>query len=657
VTIATSSNGIYKVDLNDRGEVVWGQQDESGYSHIYSSLRGQLTSGPAYHYNPSINNRGDVVFVQPGSFGYPVYLLAAGSSTPVAVTDDLLDRRSPAINDSGEIVWAERDMYNSTGARIVSSTRGELVPAAADIFSVDLNNCGDIAYITYESGENRLYRLNGSATCTDAPAREFTLKLHLLTDGTGGGSVSSTLAGIKLQLPDRDGYAFFAADTPVALRATPAADSVFVGWSGACTGTGTCTVTMAGMRDVSALFVHKATALTLTPSVTGSVKTAGTIIGFIAEASGGSGNYEYQYKLKDPAGVTTEVKPYQTPGNAWEWNTGGLAPGSYTVYAYARNVGSTVPYETVKGIGYIISSLPVTAVTLTSNAPKSTVTAGTAVLFTAQASGGTEPYEYQFKLKDPAGVTTEVKPYITRGNTWEWTTGGIAPGVYTVYVYARSAGSKAAYEAVKGASYIIVPPPATAVALTSNAPKTTVIAGTAVLFTAQASGGAEPYEYQLKLKDPAGVTTEVKPYLTPGNTWEWTTGGSAPGVYTVYVYARSAGSKAAYEAVKGGYYTIVPPPVTAVTLASGAPVGGVTAGTAVLFTAQASGGVEPYEYQFKLKSGTTITEVKPYLTPGNTWGWDTAGVSAGTYTIYVYARSAGSKAAYEAAKVIYCVIK
>ena len=43
-------------------------------------------------------------------------------------------------------------------------------------------------------------------------------------------------------------------DTPVTLTATPAANSLFTGWSGACAGTGTCTITMNQAKAVSATF-------------------------------------------------------------------------------------------------------------------------------------------------------------------------------------------------------------------------------------------------------------------------------------------------------------------------------------------------------------------------------------------------------------------
>jgi len=47
----------------------------------------------------------------------------------------------------------------------------------------------------------------------------------------------------------------YTAGTAVTVTATPAAGYVFSGWSGACTGTGPCVVTMSANKSVTANFV------------------------------------------------------------------------------------------------------------------------------------------------------------------------------------------------------------------------------------------------------------------------------------------------------------------------------------------------------------------------------------------------------------------
>jgi hypothetical protein len=65
----------------------------------------------------------------------------------------------------------------------------------------------------------------------------------------------------------------------------------------------------------------------------------------------------------------------------------------------------------------------------------------------------------------------------------------------------------------------------------------------------------------------------------------------------------------------------------------------------------ASGTSGTYQYQFWLHNGTSWSIAKPYgATNDNTWTWDTGNplLPTGTYKVQVWARNAGSTAAYEA---------
>jgi hypothetical protein len=69
--------------------------------------------------------------------------------------------------------------------------------------------------------------------------------------GNGSGTVTSAPAGIDC---GEICSSFFDAPTDVALTPVPAAGSAFVSWSGACTGSGPCTVTVDDARSVTAKF-------------------------------------------------------------------------------------------------------------------------------------------------------------------------------------------------------------------------------------------------------------------------------------------------------------------------------------------------------------------------------------------------------------------
>src|SRR5258706_9045243 len=97
-----------------------------------------------------------------------------------------------------------------------------------------------------------------SATAT------FALVTYTLTTanaGTGSGAVTSSPAGINCGATCSASYN---AGTVVTLTAAPAAGSTFSGWSGACSGTGTCPVTMRAAQSVTATFALTPLTYTLT---------------------------------------------------------------------------------------------------------------------------------------------------------------------------------------------------------------------------------------------------------------------------------------------------------------------------------------------------------------------------------------------------------
>jgi hypothetical protein len=82
-----------------------------------------------------------------------------------------------------------------------------------------------------------------------AQATNYTLRLR--KQGRGSGTVTSTPAGIACGSDCRES---FAKGMSVTLSAVPAGGSTFRGWTGACSGTGACTVTLTESTTVTATF-------------------------------------------------------------------------------------------------------------------------------------------------------------------------------------------------------------------------------------------------------------------------------------------------------------------------------------------------------------------------------------------------------------------
>jgi hypothetical protein len=90
----------------------------------------------------------------------------------------------------------------------------------------------------------RSYQLATSVASTSAT-------LSVVKVGSGFGTVTSTPAGIQCGSDCAETYA---GGTLVELAAAASAGSTFAGWSGACTGTGPCSVTMDSAKSVAATF-------------------------------------------------------------------------------------------------------------------------------------------------------------------------------------------------------------------------------------------------------------------------------------------------------------------------------------------------------------------------------------------------------------------
>jgi len=94
---------------------------------------------------------------------------------------------------------------------------------------------------------------NVTATFT---ASTTTYSLNVSKTGSGSGTVTSSPAGINC---GSTCSASFASGTRINLTVTPASGSSFGGWSGDCSGTGACAVSMTSARNVTATFAASTT--------------------------------------------------------------------------------------------------------------------------------------------------------------------------------------------------------------------------------------------------------------------------------------------------------------------------------------------------------------------------------------------------------------
>ena len=166
------------------------------------------------------------------------------------------------VNNAADAVGlsVERSM-GSTGAFSEITTTGPAVNTYTDPTVTD-----GTTYCYRVRAYNPTAYSDYSNTACGVTAQAFGLAVVMM--GTGSGVVISAPSGI---LCGTSCSGTFAGGTAVTLTATPATGSTFAGWSGACTGTGSCGVTLTSAATVTATFTQQTQSqpLTLTVSVSG----------------------------------------------------------------------------------------------------------------------------------------------------------------------------------------------------------------------------------------------------------------------------------------------------------------------------------------------------------------------------------------------------
>ncbi|MGA3259608.1 MAG: S8 family serine peptidase [Bryobacteraceae bacterium] len=146
-------------------------------------------------------------------------------------------------------------------------------PNAGSTFAGWSGACSGTGNCTVTMNANQAVTAAFNLTVTVNPT------LTITTSGTGSGTVSPSPAGTSCG----SGCLSFAAGTVVALTAAPNTGSTFAGWSGACSGTGSCTVSMNSNQAVTAAFN-----LTVTVNPTLTITTSGTGSGTVSSSPTGT---------------------------------------------------------------------------------------------------------------------------------------------------------------------------------------------------------------------------------------------------------------------------------------------------------------------------------------------------------------------------------
>jgi hypothetical protein len=437
-----------------------------------------------------------------------------------------------------------------------------------------------------------------------------------------------------------------------------ATTATFTGLTPGITYTFTVTATNAYGQDTLTAYWRCATANLGTTPV--QPQNSGTTVQFTG-TSAGCPNPRYQFWILAPGSTNWTIGQAFSSNATFNWNTTGLLAGTYHYTIWARDASSAG--ASCNNLGCFDTYAPSTAYTLTTTpcasvtetaAPASSAPSGTAVTFTASASGCPHPL-YQFWVLAPGSTNWTVGQAYSTAATFNWNTTGSPAGSYLYTVWVRDSGSAGTSCNNLGCFDAFFP--ATTYTLTSTActsatetasPPSTAQSGTGVIFTASASGCTHPL-YQFWILTSGSTTWTVGKAFSTTATFTWNTAGLPAGSYRYTVWIRDSGSAGnscnnlgCFDAYSPAIaYTLTTTPCTSVT-ESAAPVSTAASGATVTFTASASGCLSPLYQFWILAPGSTTWTVGQSYSNTATFSWNTTGKSVGTYRYTVWVRDASS---------------
>ena len=329
----------------------------------------------------------------------PTFALTVNSSgiTGVAITG--------AVSEHGGTTNYTRSIISGTAVALTAPSA-----ATGGVFS-SWTGCD------FVSGDgNRTCNLTLNAART--VIANYTAMHNLSVSVSGTGTVTSSPAGINCTTGTCS--AAFAQGTNVSLTATPGANQSFAGWSGACTGTGACSVSMTAAQSVTATFNPITHVLTVNSSgVAGVAITSGT---------GHGGTTNYTRTITQGTAVALTAPSTSGGANFSSW-TGCDSVTTTTTCNLTMNAARTVTANYVlPTFTLTVNSSGATGVVITSGTGHGgttnytrTITQGTAVALTAPSTSGGQNFSSWTGCDSVSGTTCNLTMNAARTVTANYT--------------------------------------------------------------------------------------------------------------------------------------------------------------------------------------------------------------------------------------------
>jgi len=304
-----------------------------------------------------------------------------------------------------------------------------------------------------------------------------------------------------------------------------------------------------------------------------------------------------------------------------------------------NNINATANFTWIGPV--TIGSLTPTVTSLENYGP---VNSGTAVKWTATASGGSGTYEYQFSLKGPGTGLPDYKVMQAWGtlNSWTWTTAGADVGNSTVMVEVRNTDDTD-YAFVESSPYAVGA--VLTVSSLTPSPISPAPWGTPVTWTATAKGGTGDLEYMFEY----GINGTTFPTLVQdwSSSYQYTAPNPVttvgPNYYRVTV--RNTGDidhPEKWVSKTSALFTVNTAALG--TLIAVSPADHCLQGTNTTISATPKGGYGAYNYVFTVTGTAPVVPVATVSSgPASSCTW--IPVTAGTYAVKVVVTDSNNPAA------------
>jgi len=250
---------------------------------------------------------------------------------------------------------------------------------------------------------------NGSRTTTNGKAgtvliQQYVIPLTVIKSGTGAGIASSAPSGISC---GSTCSSQFVKNSSITLTATPDAGSTFNGWTGACSGIDSCTITMDAAKTVTATFTYLPPPAVSISSPAGATRNNLSLLQYAVSAG--------TVVVKVDGVIVNKVA-----GNTLDL----LADGIHTVRVEATNAGVT---------GFAVSTFTIDTI-----APAVTVTALPSIVkATPQTLSGTMESGSSVTVSVTAGTASIGTITYPTATTWQCVASNLTVGTNSFTIIAH----------------------------------------------------------------------------------------------------------------------------------------------------------------------------------------------------------------------------